>query len=195
MGEVALLQLAGGCRLAGGGQCGTGHCCTGAAQCPYGRLELCYSLVRSLRSLPSLPSTPLHTMAVRFFATSSHLRVHKRNIVWRSTVTFMEDKPLLLLPLSPPVTASSSPVPTRLPQLSSAAGGLPRLRVRWSASRITWRGGSEVGRHPRGRWGRRRPPPGWRFRVALRVEGRWVLSPFAGRETAGSSRPTAFRSS
>ncbi|KAK4332233.1 hypothetical protein RTBOTA2_000380 [Rhodotorula toruloides] len=93
MGEVALLQLAGGCRLAGGGQCGTGHCCTGAAQCPYGRLELCYSLVRSLRSLPSLPSTPLHTMAVRFFATSSHLRVHKRNIVWRSTVTLVFTRP------------------------------------------------------------------------------------------------------
>jgi hypothetical protein len=147
-------------------------------------------------SLPSsLASLPHDTMAVRFFATSSHLRVLKRNIVWRSTVTFMGDKPLLLLPLSHPVRASSSPVPTRLPQLSSAAGGLPRLRARWSGSRIPWRGGSEVGRHPRGRWGRRRPPPGCRFRVALRVEGRWVLSPFAGRETAGSSRPTAFRSS
>ncbi|KAJ8297040.1 hypothetical protein OF846_000292 [Rhodotorula toruloides] len=117
---------------------------------------------RPLASLAFLESHPRSTMAVRFFATSSHLLVQKRDIVWRSTVTFMEDKPLLLLPLSPPVPASSSPVPTRLPQLSRAAS-LPgeveresdpmagRIRGREASERATGQASSPAGMALQGR--------------------------------------------
>lgn len=111
-------------------------------------------------SLPSsLASLPHDTMAVRFFATSSHLRVQKRNIVWRSTVTFMEDKPLPLLP-------SRLPFQPRLhssrlaPSTVVRGRRLPRLWAGWSASWIAWRGRSEVGRHSRRRLGQASSPAG-----------------------------------